>query len=304
MRNNLRKYKSIFDLIEYFYDEEKCIKYLESIYWPDNKIISPFDYKSEIYKLDSRPYNYMCKNTQKIFNVKHNTVFFHSRLPLRKWFVAIYLYFLDKDKNNDEKNSILKISKFLALSYKTTWLMIQKIKQNEKECRIIYEGGEKSPISICNKIYNFIFKNFIKQNFKIFSEQKQSDIFNKVDRLVEVKNKINKVVEEKDVKSVKKEKLINYYIYNFIDSDDYKIVYVILSTSDDISKIKIGLRGIVYQNNYNNPLLKEFIIKNNSNLQIKMVKSFKCKEYKNAYLRRKRFIAGLKKLGYTVLNKD
>lgn len=72
--------------------------------------------------------------------------------------------------------------------------------------------GEKSPISICNKIYNFIFKNFIKQNSKIFSEQKQSNNFNKVDKLVEAKNKINKVVEEKDVKGTKKEKLINYYI--------------------------------------------------------------------------------------------
>ena len=56
--------------------------------------------------------------------------------------------------------------------------------------------------------------------------------------------------------------------------------------------------------NYNNPLLKDFVNKNKNNLIIKKFSSFRTREYKNAYLKKKKHIKDLRKLGYVILNKD
>ena len=82
----LSDFKSMFDLVNFFSSEEKCIEYLEKIRW-NNNIVSPYDSKSKVYKCHS---GYCCKNTGKRFNVKTNTIFENTKIPLRKWFVAIW----------------------------------------------------------------------------------------------------------------------------------------------------------------------------------------------------------------------
>lgn len=162
---SLKKYKSVFELINNFPNEEDCINYLESIYWP-NKIISPFDINSDIYKL-SEPHTYMCKNTQKKFNIKTNTVFSKTRLSY----------------NNE-------------------------------------------------------------------------------------------------------------------------VVFVILFNILEINKINGLIKSMCSNVNYNNPLLKDFVNKNKNNLIIKKFSSFRTREYKNAYSKKKKHIKDLRKLGYVILNKD
>ena len=151
--HGLKKYKDVFDLIDHFKTEDECFSYLEDLYW-FNGVISPFDSSSEVYTL-SKEHHYMCKNTQKIFTVKNFTVFLGSRIPLRKWFVILYLYF-------KEGYSILKISKILNLTYVSTYKSIQKIKSRELDCLEIYEGRLhnedkalfKKWLDICGNILN------------------------------------------------------------------------------------------------------------------------------------------------------
>ena len=76
------------ELLEAFPTDEACIVYLENILWHD-RVISPFDKKSQVYHLGN--HRYMCKNTQKIFHVKIGTIFQGTRVPMRKWFIAIWL---------------------------------------------------------------------------------------------------------------------------------------------------------------------------------------------------------------------
>ena len=72
MKLYLKRFRSLMELLETFPTDESCIIYLENILW-HNKVISPFDKKSQVYHLGN--HRYMCKNTQKIFHVKIGTIF-------------------------------------------------------------------------------------------------------------------------------------------------------------------------------------------------------------------------------------
>ena len=90
MKLYLKRFRSLMELLETFPTDESCIIYLENILW-HNKVISPFDKKSQVYHLGN--HRYMCKNTQKIFHVKIGTIFQGTKVPMRKWFIAIWLIF-------------------------------------------------------------------------------------------------------------------------------------------------------------------------------------------------------------------
>ena len=120
----IAKFDSLIELLDAFPDEESCIIYLEHLRWP-NKVKSPFDKKSKVYHLGN--HRYMCKNTQKIFNVKVGTIFHSTKLPLRKWFMAIWLVLSHKKRyiviaiitrfENNSKNCMVYIAEDKNLSY-------------------------------------------------------------------------------------------------------------------------------------------------------------------------------------------
>ena len=76
-----------------FPDEDSCLDHLENIRWKDG-ITSPFDPESKVYKCKN--HRYKCKNTGKYFNVKTNTLFEGTRIPLQKWFIATWMFLTHK----------------------------------------------------------------------------------------------------------------------------------------------------------------------------------------------------------------
>lgn len=70
---------SFLEFMQVFPNEDSCIQYLEKKRWKD-KIISPFDSTSTVYKC--KGHKYRCKNTGKYFTVKTNTIFAKSKIPL------------------------------------------------------------------------------------------------------------------------------------------------------------------------------------------------------------------------------
>ena len=115
---DLIKIRSLEELLIVFPTEESCIIYLERLIW-NNRVISPWDKTSKVYHLGN--HRYMCKNTQKIFNVKAGTIFSGTKLPLKKWFLAIWLLSAHK-----KGISSLQLSRDLGITQKTAWYMLQK----------------------------------------------------------------------------------------------------------------------------------------------------------------------------------
>ena len=99
-------FDSIISLITTFDTEQKCINYLEKQRWP-NRVISPYNALSKVYKCKNNQYK--CKASNKFFNVRTNTMFEGINIKLRTWFLAIYLIASHKKRNFFV--SISKISK-------------------------------------------------------------------------------------------------------------------------------------------------------------------------------------------------
>ncbi len=94
------KFKSLIDLIKQFPTEEDCIIHLEKLRWSDH-IYSPFiSYGTATFNL-SDSHTFLCVGTRKQFTVRTNTMF-EGKIPLLKWFVAVYMYRTRKKITADE----------------------------------------------------------------------------------------------------------------------------------------------------------------------------------------------------------
>ena len=143
---DLRGFNSLIDLIQTFSTEEKCIEYLEKVRWNGN-IISPFDPSSKVYKCSK---GYWCKNTNKMFNVKTKTLFENTKIPLQKWFIAIWLI-----TSHKKGISSIQLSKDINVTQKSSWFMLQRIRNcfgiennhilnNKVEIDETYIGGSQT----------------------------------------------------------------------------------------------------------------------------------------------------------------
>jgi hypothetical protein len=112
-------FKSVEEIENAFPDELSCILHLESLRWNGN-VISPFDVNSKIYICSGN--RYRCKNTGMYFNVRTGTIFDNSKLPLKTWFVAIFIATI-----LEQGISSIQLAKELNVTQKTAWLILQRI---------------------------------------------------------------------------------------------------------------------------------------------------------------------------------
>lgn len=113
------EFKSIFDFIATVPDEGSCIQYLEEIRWAGN-IVSPFDETSKVYTCKN---GYKCKNTGKYFNVKVGTIFEDSKIPLTKWFMALYIF-----ASHKKGISSYQLAKDISITQKSAWFMLHRLR--------------------------------------------------------------------------------------------------------------------------------------------------------------------------------
>jgi transposase-like protein len=73
----------------------------------------------------------MCKNTRKSFNVKTGTAFANTKLPLRKWFMATYLYVRKKGVSS------CQLAKDLDISQKSAYYLLDDLRNNIKQTNFI-----------------------------------------------------------------------------------------------------------------------------------------------------------------------
>lgn len=114
------EFKSIHDLVTAFPDQQACIKHLEKLRW-NGKPVSPFDPSSVVYTCSEG--RYKCKNTGKYFNVKVGTVFEDTKIPLIKWFMALYMF-----SSHKKGISSHQLAKDIDVTQKSAWFMLHRLR--------------------------------------------------------------------------------------------------------------------------------------------------------------------------------
>jgi len=116
-----------------FSDEDKAREFLESQLWPEGPVC-PHCGEHGGYKLTShgategkRPMRkgvYKCKGCRKQFTVRVGTIFEESKLPLRKWLMAIHLMTSSKKGVSSHQ-----LSRELDCTLKTAWFLSHRIRE-------------------------------------------------------------------------------------------------------------------------------------------------------------------------------
>ena len=118
-------FKNLMDFDKRFPDEQACREHLEHIRW-NGEITCPYCSSSmRIYKLRTRnSTRYKCSECRKQFTVLVGTIFENTKIPLKKWFLAIYLA-----TSHKKGVSSVQLAKHLGVTQKTAWFLLGRIRQ-------------------------------------------------------------------------------------------------------------------------------------------------------------------------------
>lgn len=108
-------------MMDRFGTEEKCRAVLEELRWPDG-IQCPRCNSVKISRIHDRA-QFDCDSCRYQFSVTSGTIWHDTHLPLRKWFMAIYLTV--ESKKGFSANQMKRV---IGVSYKTAWFLCHRIR--------------------------------------------------------------------------------------------------------------------------------------------------------------------------------
>src|SRR5256885_3466121 len=132
-------------LITKFDTDEKCRIALEKLRWPEG--VRCIRCGSEKISRNYKRNQFECTPCGYHFSVTAGTIFHDSHLPLRKWFIAIYLICESK-----KGVSALQLKRVLGVAYKTAWYLCHRIREAVKDADTSLLGLE-SGIVECDEAY-------------------------------------------------------------------------------------------------------------------------------------------------------
>jgi len=145
-------YNTLIDLIREFPNDDACRHHLERIRWGDdegnvNPVCPHCDNAERIYSIESGK-RYKCSACRKKFTVTVGTIFHSSKIPLQKWFLAIW--FATSHKKGISSH---QLAKDIGITQKSAWHMLHRIREmlrdkapelleGEVECDETFIGGK------------------------------------------------------------------------------------------------------------------------------------------------------------------
>ena len=114
---------SLIELQDMFPDEATATEWFESVIWPDGRHC-PKCGSVNTCEASHKYMPYWCSDCRGYFSVKTETAMQRSKVPLRKWAIAIYLCL-----TNLKSVSSMKLSRDVKVSQPTAWFMMQRIRE-------------------------------------------------------------------------------------------------------------------------------------------------------------------------------
>ena len=115
---------SLLELFEMFPDEASARQWFEEARWPGGRVCVKCGSVNTSGVPNNNPMPYWCSDCRSYFSVKFGTVMQGSKLPMRKWAIAIYLV-----TTNLKGVSSMKLHRDLKIAQKNAWHMLHRIRK-------------------------------------------------------------------------------------------------------------------------------------------------------------------------------
>lgn len=117
-------FNSLFDMMEAFPDEQSAIDHLRTMRWGegDEAAHCPHCGSTKLYHFSDRK-NHKCGDCKKRFSIKVGTIFEDSKIPLRKWFMAIWLI-----TSHKKGVASTTLARDIKVTQKTAWFMLHRLR--------------------------------------------------------------------------------------------------------------------------------------------------------------------------------
>ena len=117
----IKQFDSLYDMMGSFPDEQSCIDHLRSIRWKSGANCSHCG-STKVYHFSDKK-SHKCGDCKKRFSIKVGTIFEDSKIPLRKWFMAIWLV-------TSHKMGVASttLARDIKVTQKTAWFMLHRLR--------------------------------------------------------------------------------------------------------------------------------------------------------------------------------
>lgn len=113
---------NIIQIFQKFPTQESCIQHLEHVRW-GNTPVCPYCESTNTYPLKGE-LRHHCNSCRRSFSVTVGTIFFDTRLPMQKWFLAIALIL-----NAKKGISARQLARDIEVNKDTAWSMAMRIRE-------------------------------------------------------------------------------------------------------------------------------------------------------------------------------
>ena len=115
--------------------DEACRAHMESVRWPNGPVCPKCGVVDQAATIASRPGLFRCHDCKAQFTVTVGTAMEGTHLPLRTWYLAMYLML-----STAKPISAMSLSRHLELQYRTCWHMLHRL-------RAMLADGKPLPLS-------------------------------------------------------------------------------------------------------------------------------------------------------------
>ena len=117
----IQQFDSLLQMMEAFPNEQVCIDHLRAIRWKDGAYCPNCDGRKIYHFSDRRTHK--CGDCRQRFSIKVGTIFEDTKLPLRKWFIAIWMV-----TSHTKGIASTQLAKDLKITQKSAWFVLHRLR--------------------------------------------------------------------------------------------------------------------------------------------------------------------------------
>ena len=115
--------------------EAAATKWFESVMWPEGRCCGKCGATNTSEVPNAKPMPYWCPDCRSYFSVRTGTALQRSKVPLRKWAIAIYL-----ELTSLKSISSMKLHRDIEVTQSTAWFMLHRLREAWNITDISFSG--------------------------------------------------------------------------------------------------------------------------------------------------------------------